>query len=106
MREPEIGVSQRSIGIRARTADVVVNPESDIAAEVARCKDAEQAGLKVCRWDVSAHCSRRELRVEVVRVPAGCLEELVVAQPYPRNPKDGFRPDVMAAILSLPLRSH
>lgn len=76
----EVGVPQCSVGIRAGDTDVVIDPEGDTVAKVAGGKNAEEAGLKIRGRNVSAHGAGRKLRIEIICVPTGYLEELVVTQ--------------------------
>src|SRR5215469_8267064 len=91
--ELEIAVSQAAVRVRSADADVVVDPESDIAAKVAGGKNAEQTGFKISRRDKRRQRACRCQRVKPVFAGAGPLEIVVHAQANRWKAGDGSRPD-------------
>src|SRR5208337_1366958 len=87
VHEPQVGVAQASIGICARDAEIVVNPESDIAAEIPGSEDAEITRLKVRSRNVLPG----RPQVVVVGILTRHLEELIKAQPDRRESRNRSR---------------
>ena len=95
INEFQIAVSESAVGIGSRDAEVVIHPEGDIAAEISRHEDTEEA-----RFKVRARNTRRGQGSVIVSVGAGYLEELVIAQANGRQArngpgKDGVGPQIL-----------
>ena len=61
--ELQVAVAQSAGAVVAGDADVVIHPERDIAAEIARREDAEQAGFKIgSRNELRHRCPARRAR--------------------------------------------
>ena len=91
--ELQVPVAEAARAVVTGDADVVVDPERDVAAEVAGGEDAKQPGFKVRQWNEGRNCVRRRQRIEARPAAAGELEIVVVAQSNRWNSRNGARPD-------------
>src|SRR5271169_3100842 len=89
----EVRLAQSAVGVRPAHANVVIDPERDVAAEIASGKDAEESGLEIGGWDIGRNRPGRRQSIELITVAAGVLEVVVVAQPNRRDSRYGARPD-------------
>src|ERR1039457_2928393 len=91
--EFQVSLSQAAIGVRPAHADVVVYPEGDIAAEISRRENTEEARLKIGGRDKWRYRSRRRQLRKVGAVGAGVLKILVITQPNWRKTRNRSRPN-------------
>src|ERR1019366_8328737 len=88
-------VTEAASGGTSADAEIIVDPEGDAAAEVARGEDAEVAAGEVRTGNELAGGAGGIQRVEVISVRAGELEERIKAKPdgrhtWYRSGPDGF----------------
>src|SRR5664279_1783251 len=91
--ELKVGLSQSAVGVGTADADVIINPEGDVAAKVAGGEDAEESGLEIGGWDIGRNRPGRGQSVELITIAAGVLEVVVIAQPNGRDSGNRARPD-------------
>src|SRR5882762_10369883 len=91
--ELQVSVAQSTAGAGAANADVVIDPESDVTAEISGHEYAKQSRLKVGPRDERSKLSLGQLQVEVIAILAHDLEEGVEAQSDRRQTWNGPRPD-------------
>ncbi len=91
--ELQVAVAQPAVGVGAGDADVVVHPEGNVAAEIARRKDAEETGLEVGAGNKTRSRRGDASAGEVAAIRANHLEVVVHAQPDRRLTGDRARPD-------------
>ncbi len=73
--EFQVRISEAARRVVSTDADVVVNPERDVAAEIPRCKDTEQAGREIRSRNKRRNRSWWIKSIEVAAVLARQLEE-------------------------------
>src|SRR6516225_4876729 len=77
----QIGLTESAVAVCSRHADVVIDPEGDIAAESASGEYAEEAGFEIGGWNVRRWRRPRRKQLVVLVAAAACvLEVVVVAQ--------------------------
>src|SRR5271157_2268587 len=106
VNELQVSFAQSGIGVRSAHADVVVHPEGNVAAEVARSEEAEETGLEIGGRDVGRHSPWRQQRAVPVTAAAGVLEVVVVTQPDWGDTGNAARPDRLRPKLGIGWRAQ
>ena len=88
----QVTVTQATVRASSH-ADIIIHPESDIAAKIPSHENAKEARLKVSARDERRGGVSRQLRVERIPVLAYHLEEGVIAKAYWRQAGNGAWPD-------------